>query len=91
MRSGRSRMETAKLVGTLVVIGLLIVFTLQNTESVGLDLLFWELEASAAFFVFILLALGVIVGWVLRSLREPGGLSILGISRGGDDRPDPLA
>jgi uncharacterized integral membrane protein len=90
MRPARSRMETARLVVTIVVIGLLIVFTLQNTESVGVDILFWEIEASAVVFVFVLLAAGVIVGWVLRSLREPGGLSILGISRGHDD-PDPPA
>ena len=90
MRPARTRMETARLVGTLVVIGLLIIFTLQNTENIGVDVLFWEFEASGAIFVFVLLAAGVIIGWVLRSLREPGGMSILGIRRG-DDRPDPLA
>lgn len=90
MRPTRTRMETARLVGTLVVIGLLIVFTLQNTENIGVDVLFWEFEASGAIFVFALLAAGVIIGWVLRSLREPGGLSILGIRRG-DDRSDPPA
>lgn len=90
MRPARTRMETARLVGTLVVIGLLIIFTLQNTENIGVDVLFWEFEASGAIFVFVLLAAGVIIGWVLRSLREPGGMSILGI-RQGDDPPDPLA
>ena len=88
MNTSRSRLETARLLITLIVIGLLIIFTLQNTESIGVDLLFWEIEASGAIFVFLLFAAGIVVGWALRSLREPEGFNLFGIrrrsARGGD-------
>jgi uncharacterized integral membrane protein len=77
-------METARLVITLILIGLLIIFTLQNTESIGVDVLLWDIEASGAIFVFMLFAAGIVVGWVLRSLREPEGFNLFGIRRRGE-------
>jgi uncharacterized integral membrane protein len=71
---GRSTAETIRLVGILILILLVIVFTLQNTETIGVDILFWQLDASGAIFVFLNFAVGVLVGWVLRSRRAPGGL-----------------
>ena len=62
----RSTMDTVRLVGTLLLVGLVIIFTLQNTETIGVDLLFWELDASGAIFVFLNFAAGVVVGWLLR-------------------------
>lgn len=80
----RSTMETARLVGALVLVGLVIIFTLQNTETIGVDILFWELDASGAIFVFLNFAVGVVVGWVLRGRNR----SILGFSGGGDSNED---
>lgn len=74
--NGRSTTETVKLTGTLVLVLLVVIFTLQNTETIGVDILFWELDASGALFVFICFAVGVVVGWVLRSRRGPGGFRI---------------
>lgn len=71
-------METARLVIALTLVGLLIIFTLQNTESIGVKVLFWDFEASGAIFVFMLVAAGILVGWVLRSFREPGGFNLFG-------------
>lgn len=71
--SGRSTGDTLRLAGTLLLVMLVIVFTLQNTETIGVDLLFWELDASGAIFVFLNFAVGVVVGWVLRS-RGAGSL-----------------
>lgn len=62
----RSTMDTIRLVGLLVLVGLVIIFTLQNTETIGVDLLFWELDASGAIFVFLNFAAGIVVGWLLR-------------------------
>lgn len=70
---GRSITETVKLTGALIVIGLVIIFTLQNTETIGVDILFWELDASGAIFVFLNFAIGVAVGWFLRSRHVAGG------------------
>ena len=73
----RSTMDTLRLVGTLILVGLVIIFTLQNTETIGVDLLFWELDASGAIFVFLNFSVGVVVGWVMRGRNR----SILGFSR----------
>lgn len=73
----RSTMDTIRLVGALVLVGLVIIFTLQNTETIGVDLLFWELDASGAIFVFLNFAVGVVVGWVIRGRNR----SILGFDR----------
>lgn len=74
----RSTMDTIRLVGTLVLVGLVIVFTLQNTETIGVDLLFWELDASGAIFVFLNFAAGVVVGWLLRGRNR----NVLGFGGG---------
>lgn len=80
----RSTMETIRLLGMLGLVGLVIVFTLQNTETIGVDLLFWELDASGAIFVFLNFAVGVVVGWLLRGRNR----SILGFgSEDGDRQP----
>lgn len=70
---GRSRVDTVKLAGTLLLVGVVIVFTLQNTETIGVDILFWELDASGAIFVFLNFTIGVAVGWFLRSRRVEDG------------------
>jgi uncharacterized integral membrane protein len=77
-------METLKLVGALALVGLVIIFTLQNTETIGVDLLFWELDASGAIFVFLNTAVGVVVGWVARGRNR----SILGFG-GREPTPAP--
>jgi uncharacterized integral membrane protein len=66
----RSTMDSARLIGALVLVALVIIFTLQNTETIGVDILFWELDASGAIFVFLNFAVGVVVGWFLRSRRQ---------------------
>ncbi len=77
----RSTMETIRLLGMLGLVGLVIVFTLQNTETIGVDLLFWELDASGAIFVFLNFAVGVVVGWLLRGRNR----SVLGFATEEDD------
>lgn len=79
----RSTMDTIRLVGTLLLVGLVIIFTLQNTETIGVDLLFWELDASGAIFVFLNFAVGVVVGWLIRGRNR----SILGFDRS-ESSPD---
>ena len=81
----RSTMETVRLTGLLVLVALVIIFTLQNTETIGVDLLFWEIDASGAIFVFLNFAAGVLVGWILRSRNRPTGFHPL---RDPDTRQD---
>lgn len=51
---------------------LIVVFTLQNSDSVEMRILIWSFTASGAFLVLVAVALGFIAGWVLRSARGHG-------------------
>jgi uncharacterized integral membrane protein len=64
--------RTPKFWAVVVAITLLVVFTLQNTESVEMHILIWTFTASGAFLVLGASVLGFAVGWVLRSARGPG-------------------
>ena len=58
----------------LLGIGLLIlvvIFTLQNTQVMTISFLFWTVTLSRALIIFVVLAIGVIVGWILSSLMRP--------------------
>lgn len=60
----------AKLIIGLVLVGLVVLFTLQNAEVVELRLLFWKLSMSRALMIFFVLAVGILLGWVLRSWTQ---------------------
>jgi uncharacterized integral membrane protein len=84
----RSTMGTIRLAGVLVLVTLVIIFTLQNTETIGVDILFWEIDASGAIFVFLNFAIGVLVGWILRSRNRPGGFHPLRDPAPDDDQEE---
>lgn len=66
---GRSILGTAKLVFLLLCAGLLVIFTLQNTQTVEIDFLWWTMTMSRAVLVFVILVTGFAMGWLFRSLR----------------------
>ena len=57
-------------IGTLVGVGLLVVFMLQNTEDVRLDFLFWSFEWKLWFLVLLSAVLGALVWFSLGVLRR---------------------
>ncbi len=59
----------SKLVLALVLIGLVVLFAVQNYEVVQLRLLFWSVEMSRALLLFLVLATGIGLGWIVRSLK----------------------
>lgn len=67
----RTRMTTGTIIGLILLI-LVVVFTLQNTESVGLRFLLWQAQVSRALVFFIVLAIGIGLGLVIgnRSTRR---------------------
>lgn len=77
-RSGRSLGGVLRIVGVFLAVGLLVVLTLQNTAAVTLNVLVWSVTLSLALFVFIVIVVGVVIGWVLRSARDDGGFRPLG-------------
>lgn len=58
-----------KLVLALALIGLVVLFAVQNYEVVQLRLLFWSVEMSRALLLFLVLAAGIGLGWLARSLK----------------------
>lgn len=58
----------AKLIISLILAGLVVLFIVQNVTVVEVRFLFWTLSMSRALLMFFVLAIGIIVGWSLRSL-----------------------
>jgi putative membrane protein len=57
-------MKNVKLITTMVLIGLVVIFIVQNATVVEIKFLFWSLEMSRSLLIFIVLCLGVITGWL---------------------------
>jgi len=53
-----------------VLIALVIVFVVQNTETVQVRLLFWKVSMSWALMVLIALLIGIVAGWLVRGTRR---------------------
>jgi len=58
----------AKLVLSLVLSGLAVLFIVQNAAVVDIRFLFWKMSMSRALFMFFMLAIGILVGWMLHSI-----------------------
>ncbi|MDH3328152.1 MAG: LapA family protein [Desulfobulbaceae bacterium] len=56
-----------KLIISLVLAGLAILFVIQNVAVVEIRFLFWTFAMSRSLFMIFLLAIGIIVGWLLHS------------------------
>lgn len=61
-----------KVMSVLVLVGLVVVFAVQNYEVVELRFLFWTMAMSRALFFFLVFAIGIVLGWLLRSLHSFG-------------------
>ena len=63
-------MMNIKMIISLVLAGLAVIFIIQNVTVVEVRFLFWTLPLSRALLIFLALAIGIIVGWTLRSLSQ---------------------
>ena len=61
-----NHMNDLKLYLVLALTGLVVIFTLQNVVVVDIRFLFWSFSMSRALVIFFTLAIGVVIGWVLR-------------------------
>ena len=59
-----------RLVFSLILIGLIVVFSIQNVAEVEVQFLFWSFTTRRAFLIFAVLAIGVLVGWILHSMHR---------------------
>ena len=60
-------MNRVKLTVSLVLVALVAFFTLQNTQVVEVRFLFWTLSMSRVLLIFLLLAVGAVLGWAAGS------------------------
>lgn len=57
-----------KLVATLLLLLFVMIFAVQNAETVDIRLLFWNLALPRWLLIFMLLVIGIIIGWFYRSM-----------------------
>jgi uncharacterized integral membrane protein len=62
----------AKLILSVVVAGLVVLFVLQNVGAVEIRFLFWSFSASGSLLFLIIFFLGAVVGWSWHSLSTLG-------------------
>jgi len=56
---------SAKLIGIIVLLVVIVIFALQNTQPVALKFLFWGIETSAVLSILISFMIGFLVGWLV--------------------------
>jgi len=56
-----------RLIFILTLIGLAVLFVVQNVAVVEIQFLTWSLAISRSILIFLVLAIGIIVGWLLHS------------------------
>ncbi len=59
----------------LVLIGLAVVFVLQNTQVVEVRFIVWKISMSRALMLIGTFLIGLIVGWLLRRTRSRKSLA----------------
>lgn len=56
-----------KLIISLLLVGLTVLFIVQNVAIVEVQFLFWSAQIPRSVLMFIVMAIGVVVGWFLHS------------------------
>ncbi len=56
-----------KIITSIILAGLAVVLIIQNVVVVELRLFFWTLSMSRALLMFLILSVGIILGWLLRA------------------------
>ncbi|MDT7041758.1 lipopolysaccharide assembly protein LapA domain-containing protein [Candidatus Nitronereus thalassa] len=59
-------MSQWKLISICALTGVIVLFTVQNYEVVEIKFLFWNLAMSRALMLFMVLIVGITIGWLLR-------------------------
>lgn len=59
-----------RLVLVLALIGLIVIFTIQNVAEVEIQFLLWGFQTRRALLIFVVLAIGIMIGWIAHSVRD---------------------
>ena len=60
-------MKDIKLILAIVLAVVVVLFVLQNTEPVRVEILFWSWTASRAIVLLVVFLIGVVAGWLARA------------------------
>lgn len=66
----------AKLIFVLILTGVAVLFIMQNVAAVEIQFLFWSIQMSRALLMFLLLAMGIVIGWFLHSYVKYRGANL---------------
>jgi len=66
----KSRRISAKVVAWIVLAVLVLIFIIQNTKSVRVDLLFWNVQTGLWLMLLVVFLIGLALGWLLGRLRS---------------------
>jgi uncharacterized integral membrane protein len=66
----------AKLIFVLILTGFAVLFILQNVAAVEIQFLFWSIQMSRALLMFLLLTIGIVIGWLLHSYIKYRGTNL---------------
>ncbi|MBW2656431.1 MAG: LapA family protein [Deltaproteobacteria bacterium] len=55
---------------SLVLAALTILFILQNIAVINISFLFWTFFISRSVLIFLVLLIGIVIGWLLRSIPK---------------------
>ncbi len=56
-----------KLVFSLILAGLAVLFVIQNVAVVEISFMIWTVSMSRSLLIFFLLSIGIIIGWLMHS------------------------
>ncbi|MGD8243367.1 MAG: lipopolysaccharide assembly protein LapA domain-containing protein [Desulfobacterales bacterium] len=66
-----------KLIIGLILAAVVVLFILQNVTTMELTFLFWTLSMSRALLMFLILSIGILLGWLLHgSFRKIKTISL---------------
>ena len=55
----------AKLIGIIVLLVIIVIFAIQNTQAVAIKVLFWGIETSAVLSILVSFFIGFLLGWLV--------------------------
>lgn len=58
---------SVKLILSMIIAGLVVIFITQNVVAVDVTFLFWSISMSRALLIFFVLVIGFVLGWFLHS------------------------
>jgi uncharacterized integral membrane protein len=56
---------SAKVIGVIVLLSVMVIFAIQNAQPLVITFLFWKVETSAVLSILVSFLIGFLVGWLV--------------------------